>query len=111
MGNRCTSRLTRCKETPKNPIILAHGLFGFDEIHLPPKHLLPGIHYWRGIREALTAKGIDVFTTTVPASATIEQRAVRLGEDIAAKAGGRSVNIIAYVPSFEPYFLDELTGF
>ncbi|KAI9756875.1 MAG: hypothetical protein M1815_002662 [Lichina confinis] len=83
-------------ETPKNPIILAHGLLGFEELHLPPKHLLPGIRYWRGIREALTARGIAVFTTSVPASASIEQRAAKLAEDIAQKAGGRSVNIIAH---------------
>lgn len=83
-------------ETPKSPIILAHGLLGFEELRLPPKHLLPGIRYWRGIREALTARGIAVFTTSVPASASIEQRAARLAEDIAKKAGRRSVNIIAH---------------
>jgi triacylglycerol lipase len=83
-------------ETPRYPIILAHGLFGFDELHLAGD-LLPGIHYWRGITEALGANGIDVFTASVPGSASIEQRAAQLGRDIAQKAGGRSVNIIAYV--------------
>jgi hypothetical protein len=32
-------------EVPKNPIILAHGLLGFDELHLAG-NLMPGIEYW-----------------------------------------------------------------
>ena len=42
-------------KTPKHPIILAHGLLGFDELHLEGAALrgfgLPGIRYWRGISE------------------------------------------------------------
>ncbi|RDI86117.1 T-complex protein 1 subunit gamma [Venturia inaequalis] len=81
-------------EAPKNPIILAHGLLGFDELHLAGQSL-PGIQYWRGIREALAQKGIEVITATVPASGSIEARAARLAETIAEKAGGKSVNIVA----------------
>lgn len=81
---------------PKNPIILAHGLLGFDELHLAGQKL-PGIHYWRGITEALAAKGVEVITATVPAAGSIEQRAEKLGECIERKAKGKSVNIIAYV--------------
>ncbi|KAK4997194.1 lipase 2 [Elasticomyces elasticus] len=82
-------------EAPKNPIILAHGLLGFDELRIAGT-VLPGIHYWRGITEALAAKGVEVITATVPASGSIEMRAKKLGEDIEAKAKGKSVNIIAY---------------
>lgn len=82
-------------DSPKNPIVLAHGLLGFDELHLLPGHVLPGIHYWRGITEALAAKGVEVITATVPAAGSIEQRAQKLGESIARKAKGRSVNIVA----------------
>ncbi|RDL38960.1 uncharacterized protein BP5553_03300 [Venustampulla echinocandica] len=81
--------------TPKNPIVLAHGLFGFDEFRLAGS-LLPGVQYWRGITQAMRANGIEVITTCVPASASIEERAAKLGEDIAAKANGKSVNIIAH---------------
>lgn len=81
---------------PKNAIVLAHGLLGFDELHLAGQSL-PGIHYWRGITEALAAKGVEVITATVPAAGSIEARAAKLGECIARKAGGKSVNIIAYV--------------
>lgn len=54
-----------------------------------------GIHYWRGITEALAAKGIEVITATVPPSGSIEARAQKLANDIEKKAGGKSVNIIA----------------
>ncbi|TVY68663.1 Lipase, partial [Lachnellula suecica] len=81
--------------TPKNPIVLAHGLLGFDELHIAGK-LLPGVHYWRGITEAMRANGIEVIIASVPASASIEERALKLGQDIATKANGKSVNIIAH---------------
>ncbi|KAG9533089.1 alpha/beta-hydrolase, partial [Aureobasidium melanogenum] len=65
-------------DTPKNPIILAHGLLGFEELNIVPKAVAPGIQYWRGIREALAAKGIEVITATVPSSGSIEARAQKL---------------------------------
>jgi triacylglycerol lipase len=73
---------------------LAHGLFGFDELKLAGNRL-PAIHYWRGIREAFAQRNIEVFATTVSPSASIEDRAAMLAEEIASKAQGRSVNIIA----------------
>jgi len=54
------------------------------------------VHYWRGITEAMRANGIEVITASVPASASIEERALKLGQDIATKANGKSVNIIAH---------------
>lgn len=86
-------------QAPKNPIILAHGLLGFDELRLVPNQLIPGIHYWRGITEALAAKDVEVITASVPPSGSIERRAEKLGEIIAQKAQGKAVNIIAYVQS------------
>jgi triacylglycerol lipase len=98
LGNVLQSEFAVLKENydaPKNPIILAHGLLGFDEMHLIGKSL-PGIHYWRGIREALSQAGVEVITATVPPSGCIERRAERLGETIKEKAHGKSVNIIAH---------------
>src|SRR5690349_24372697 len=43
-------------ETPRFPIVLAHGLLGFAELKLAANYL-PPIHYWRGIKEALSAQG------------------------------------------------------
>lgn len=82
-------------QAPKNPIILAHGLLGFDELHLVPGKVLPGIEYWYGITQALAAKNIEVITAAVPPSGSIENRAAKLAETIALKANGKAVNIIA----------------
>ncbi|CAG7917340.1 unnamed protein product [Penicillium olsonii] len=83
-------------DVPKHPIVLAHGLLGFDELRLGGRYL-PGVQYWRGIKEALTARGVEVITATVPPSGSIEDRAKELARDIEAGARGRDVNIIAYV--------------
>lgn len=68
---------------------------GFDELRLGGR-VLPGIHYWRGITEAMRANGIEVIIATVPPSASIEDRALRLGQQIAEKANGKKVNIVAH---------------
>ena len=83
---------------PKYPIVLCHGLLGFDELRLVGK-FIPAIAYWRGIGEALKALGVEVITTTVPASGSIEARAASLLEQIEKKAAGRSVNLIGYINS------------
>ena len=81
---------------PKYPIVLAHGLFGFNELHLVGTSS-PGIQYWRGIRQVLESKGVHVITPSVPPSGSIEQRAAKLAENIAKDAKGMKVNLIAYV--------------
>ncbi|KAF2798450.1 alpha/beta-hydrolase [Melanomma pulvis-pyrius CBS 109.77] len=85
-------------ETPKHTIVLAHGLLGFDELRLAGS-IVPGIHYWRGITEALNAKGVEVIVAAVPASGSIEARAEKLIESISRKAKGKDVNIIAGLDS------------
>ncbi|KAL2432600.1 Triacylglycerol lipase 2 [Exophiala dermatitidis] len=81
--------------TPKHPIVLAHGLMGFDEWRLAGKYL-PGIHYWRGITEAFARNGIECITTAVPRTGSIEERAAVLCAEITKKARGRHVNIVAH---------------
>ncbi|RYP26570.1 hypothetical protein DL767_007968 [Monosporascus sp. MG133] len=81
--------------TPKHPVVLAHGLLGFAELRIAGEWL-PAVHYWRGIRDALTANGVEVITTTVPPSGSIEMRAERLAQNIAKDARGKNVNIIAH---------------
>lgn len=80
---------------PKHPIVLAHGLLGFNELH-PAGTILPGIQYWRGITEALAARGVEVVTAEVPPSGRIEVRAKELAQVIEQRVGGKAVNIIAY---------------
>lgn len=101
-GTIADSRLA----APKYPVVLAHGLLGFDELRLAGPYL-PGVQYWRGIKEALTARGIEVITATVPPSASIEARAEQLARNIEAGARGKDVNIIAYVTFI--YWLHILT--
>ncbi|KAJ6185080.1 Arrestin-like N-terminal [Penicillium mononematosum] len=83
---------------PKYPVVLAHGLLGFDELRLAGPYL-PGVQYWRGIKEALTARDIEVITATVPPSSSIEARAEQLARSIEAEAQGKDVNIIAGLDS------------
>lgn len=82
-------------QSPKHPIVLAHGLMGFDELHLAGRYL-SGIQYWRGIKEVLVANDVHVITTSVPATGSIEERAKALEKDITEKAAGKDVNIIAH---------------
>lgn len=84
---------------PKYPVVLCHGLFGFDSLdfripHIPGlgpdddsvkplaagaevKHPAPysSIRYWRGIQESLEANKVKVYTAAVAPTATIEIRA------------------------------------
>ncbi|OQD72549.1 hypothetical protein PENDEC_c020G03021 [Penicillium decumbens] len=89
------SKIRDSYDAPKHPIVLAHGLLGFDELHLAGRYL-PGVQYWRGVREALSAQGVEVITASVPPSSTIEERAEELARDIEIGARGRDVNIIAH---------------
>ncbi|OJJ96151.1 hypothetical protein ASPACDRAFT_81405 [Aspergillus aculeatus ATCC 16872] len=82
-------------DAPKHPVVLAHGLLGFDTLRLAGRYL-PGVQYWRGIEDALSMKGVQVITATVPPSASIEMRAEELAKDIVAGARGKEVNIIAH---------------
>lgn len=87
--------------TPKHPIVLCHGLLGFDSMRIgeieplgiPP---LAVIHYWKGVKEALEANGNEVFITRVPRTATVEERAEILARQIQDHFGGRSINLIGH---------------
>ncbi|KAF3271030.1 hypothetical protein TWF173_010589 [Orbilia oligospora] len=90
-------KLKQHYKTPRNPIVLSHGLFGFDTLQLLPWSFIPPLQYWRGINEALQANNCKVIVTAVPASASIEKRAEALARSIERRAGGQSVNIVGCV--------------
>ncbi|KAJ5580184.1 uncharacterized protein N7459_006169 [Penicillium hispanicum] len=94
-------------DAPKHPVVLAHGLFGFDELRLAGPYF-PGVQYWRGIKEALTAQGIEVVTATVPPSGSIEARAEELARIIEIGARGKDVNIIAMGGLDSRYMISQL---
>ncbi|KAK2762428.1 hypothetical protein FQN53_007532 [Emmonsiellopsis sp. PD_33] len=83
---------------PKYPIVLAHGLLGFDELRLAGKYL-PGIQYWRGIKDAFAMMGMEVVTVPVLPSGSIEMRAEGLMAGIEERVKGEEVNIIAGMDS------------
>src|SRR3954453_15019638 len=75
------------------PIVLAHGLFGFNQIGLGRLTLAA---YFRGIPDWLRAAGNRVLVTKVPPIAGIEARAKRLGEQIAAAFPDEPVHLIGH---------------
>ncbi|MEK1905529.1 MAG: triacylglycerol lipase [Pseudomonas sp.] len=75
----------------KYPIVLAHGMLGFDSIL--------GIDYWYGIPSALRSDGASVYVTEVSQLNTSELRGEELleqVEDIAAISGKGKVNLVGH---------------
>ncbi|KAG0149609.1 hypothetical protein CROQUDRAFT_39614 [Cronartium quercuum f. sp. fusiforme G11] len=85
----------RSFKKPRHPLVLCHGLFGFDLIG---PEALPSlrISYWKGVKEALEEQGVEVLVARVPASASIEERARILAQFIEEKLPGREVNLIGH---------------
>ncbi|GMM53560.1 triglyceride lipase [Maudiozyma humilis] len=92
---------------PKYPVILCHGLSGFDTLILIPsismlvnvivkaidsnnsENFVPAddknileVEYWTGVRELLESKGCTVFTARVPPFGSIEERASTLNSSL-----------------------------
>jgi len=82
-------------QKPKLPMVFCHGLFGFDTLG-PSSVPAMQISYWRGVKEALESIGVEVVITSVPASASIEDRARTLAEQISSKMQGRELNLIGH---------------
>src|SRR3954466_13630951 len=75
------------------PIVLAHGLFGFNQIGLGRLTLAA---YFRGIPEWLRAAGNRVLVTKVPPIAGVEARAKRLGDETAPASPEEPVHLIGH---------------
>jgi triacylglycerol lipase len=75
------------------PMVLAHGLFGFSRIGLGPLTLTT---YFRGIPDALRAAGNRVLVTRVHPIAGTEFRSRRLGYRIQTALGDQPVHIIGH---------------
>ena len=102
-------------QAPKYPVVLCHGLSGFDKLILIPSiyqltkmvratissnhsdsfledddsndKALLHVDYWIGIREALEAKGCTVITAKVPSFGSIKERATVLNSFIDSEIG------------------------
>src|SRR5579864_7575531 len=77
----------------QSPIVLAHGLFGFERIGVGR---LTVASYFRGIPQSLRADGNRVFSAQVPPIAGVALRARRLGEQIEAAFPGEAVHLIGH---------------
>jgi triacylglycerol lipase len=71
------------------PIVLVHGMFGFDSI--------AGVDYWYGVAENLRRDGADVYTTQVPAlDSTIARGEALLPQIASIAAVHGKVNLIGH---------------
>ena len=90
----------------KHPIVLAHGMSGFDELF--------GIYeYWQSIPQALSKDGAKVFVTEVPQFNSTEARGEALlaqVEEILAITGATRVNLIGHSHGGLEAFRDERAG-
>ncbi|KAF8946537.1 hypothetical protein BGZ47_000267 [Haplosporangium gracile] len=80
---------------PRHPIVLCHGLFGFDKMG-PVNMPWLQVHYWNGIHNALTKLGAKVVVAGVPRTGAIRERAEDLNRILSATMEGSSVNFIAH---------------
>jgi triacylglycerol lipase len=99
----------------KYPIVLVHGLFGFDNIGL--------VEYWYGIPRALRTDGAKVYSTQVSAANSTAVRGEQLltqVKQVLAATGATKVNLIGhshggptarYVASVRPDLVASITSF
>ncbi|KAJ1723308.1 hypothetical protein LPJ61_005839 [Coemansia biformis] len=80
---------------PRNPVVLCHGLYGFD-VKGPEKLPMLQVHYWRGIREALENIGARVVVARVSGTGGVRERAHQLDSLLASRLESANVNIIGH---------------
>lgn len=87
-------RLGEPPATPRNrplPVVLVHGLFGFDQIGVSGVKL----HYFRGIVDHLATLGCHAHAVRLPRAASVPERAQILAEKLSALPHDR-IDIIAH---------------
>src|SRR5262245_46672434 len=77
----------------KAPIVLVHGLLGYDRIRLGR---LVDVEYFRGIRRSFEEAGNRVLVPRLSMTAGVEQRAKQLKEFLDHHARGEAVHLIAH---------------
>jgi triacylglycerol lipase len=88
---RRRSRRPRLPSSARHPLVLAHGILGFDELTLGPAR----VAYFRGVAQHLESLGAEVHCARVPPLASIQVRAQRLAEMVRALDAPR-VNLVAH---------------
>jgi triacylglycerol lipase len=77
----------------RDPIVLVHGLFGFDRVQIAGRVLL---NYFPGIPEMLRATGNRVLVARVSPTAGIARRAAELKKQIDRALPGEPVHVIGH---------------
>jgi hypothetical protein len=80
---------------PRAPIVLCHGLYGFDKIG-PDAWPLLQVQYWGGIENELAKLGAKVIVTKVPSTGSIWDRAHTLHSILKSILEGKDVNFVAH---------------
>ncbi|KAJ7507303.1 Alpha/Beta hydrolase protein [Mycena galericulata] len=82
--------------TPRYPIVLSHGLYGFDS-RGPSSFPSMRMHYWSNVLNILRDKvGAEVIITSVPGTGSIVSRSEAMDRQLQIKARGRGVNFLAH---------------
>ncbi|KAI9190193.1 hypothetical protein H9P43_001626 [Blastocladiella emersonii ATCC 22665] len=81
-------------EAPLHPIVLCHGLFGFDRKG-PDMFPQLQVHYWRGISDALRDAGAKLYIARVPSAGNVHSRAQAL-RDFLERNQIRDANLVAH---------------
>jgi len=84
-------RRVRREPMLRHPIVLAHGVLGFDQIQWAGKRHV----YFRGVPERLRAIAVEVHRPRVPSVASVGMRADKLAGAIRAMSA-KKVNVIAH---------------
>ncbi|KIJ54470.1 hypothetical protein M422DRAFT_24417 [Sphaerobolus stellatus SS14] len=81
---------------PRNPIVLCHGLYGFD-VRGPEVFPKLRMHYWSNVLHILRKKvGAEVIVTGVPGTGSIASRAERMDRFLKENVKGRDINFLAH---------------
>ncbi|TBU21832.1 alpha/beta-hydrolase [Dichomitus squalens] len=81
---------------PRYPIVLCHGLYGFD-VRGPSSVPFLRQHYWSNVLNVLRGKlGAEVLVTGVPSTGSVSSRAENLDRFLRDKAPARGVNFLAH---------------
>lgn len=81
---------------PRHPIVLCHGLYGFD-VRGPESFPMLRMHYWSNVLNILRRKvGADVIVTGVPGTGSVVSRSESMDKLLRHRAAGRAVNFMAH---------------
>ncbi len=84
-------RRRRVAFAPRFPVVLAHGLMGFDEVGFGPVRR----HYFKGATRSFSVTGCEVYRPRVAKAASIAQRAQQLADQVGRIRATR-VTIVAH---------------